>query len=120
MAELLPFAADEPFTFVDLGAGTGAAARVILDHFAAAQAIMADFSAQMMAQGEVELEPYEGRYSYVEFDLAAAGALAGRPARAGGRRDQLAVGAPPERRAQAVAVRRDTRPPRARRLVPEL
>ena len=28
LAELLPFAADEPFTFVDLGAGTGAAARI--------------------------------------------------------------------------------------------
>jgi tRNA (cmo5U34)-methyltransferase len=73
MAELLPFASAEPFAFVDLGAGTGAAARVILDHFPAAQAILADFSAQMMAQGEVELKPYEGRYRYVEFDLTAAG-----------------------------------------------
>ena len=73
LAELLPFAADEPFTFVDLGAGTGAAARIILDHYPAAHAILADFSSQMMAQGEVELEPYEGRYSYVEFDLTKAG-----------------------------------------------
>ncbi len=73
MAELLPFAVDEPFTFADLGAGTGAASRVILDHFTAAQAILADFSAQMMAQGEAELKPYEGRYRYVEFDLTAAG-----------------------------------------------
>jgi len=74
MAELLPFAADEPFTFVDLGAGTGAAARVILDHYPAARAILADFSAQMMAQGEVELEPYAGRYTYVEYDLTKPGA----------------------------------------------
>jgi tRNA (cmo5U34)-methyltransferase len=73
LAELLPFAADEPFTFVDLGAGTGAAARIILDHFPAAHAILADFSSQMMAQGEVELQPYEGRYTYVEFDLTKAG-----------------------------------------------
>jgi hypothetical protein len=51
MAGLLPFAADELFTFVDLG-GTGAASRVVLDHFGAARAILADFSAQMMAQGE--------------------------------------------------------------------
>lgn len=71
MAELLPFAPDEPFTFVDLGAGTGAAARMILDHYTAANAILADFSPQMMAQGEVELAPYAGRYSYVEFDLTA-------------------------------------------------
>src|SRR5215472_11681455 len=73
MAELLPFAADEPFTFVDLGAGTGAAARTILDHYAAAHAILADFSSQMMAQGVLELEPYAGRYTYVEFDMARAG-----------------------------------------------
>ena len=81
MAELLPFAVDEPFTFVDLGAGTGAASRVILDQFSAARAVLADFSAQMMAQGEAELKPYAGRYRYVEFDLAAAGSWpAGLPA----------------------------------------
>jgi tRNA (cmo5U34)-methyltransferase len=74
LAELLPFAADEPFTFVDLGAGTGAAARIILDHYAAAHAILADFSPQMMAQGETDLKPYKGRYTYVEFDLTAADA----------------------------------------------
>jgi tRNA (cmo5U34)-methyltransferase len=73
MAELLPFRADEPFTFVDLGAGTGAAARTVLDYFPAARAILADFSPQMMAQGLLELAPYEGRYSYVEFDLTRAG-----------------------------------------------
>jgi tRNA (cmo5U34)-methyltransferase len=74
LAELLPFAADEPFTFVDLGAGTGAAARIILDHYPAAHAILADFSPQMMAQGELELAPYDGRYRYVEYDLTQAGA----------------------------------------------
>jgi tRNA (cmo5U34)-methyltransferase len=73
MAELLPFAVAEPFTFVDLGAGTGAAARTVLDHYPAAYAILADYSPQMMAQGAVELEPYAGRYAYVEFDLSAAG-----------------------------------------------
>jgi len=73
MAELLPFAASEPFTFVDLGAGTGAAARTILDHFDRAHAILADFSPQMMAQGAAELTPYAGRYTYVEFDLTRAG-----------------------------------------------
>jgi tRNA (cmo5U34)-methyltransferase len=74
LAELLPFQADEAFTFVDLGAGTGAAARTIMDHYPAARAILADYSPQMMAQGAIELEPYEGRYSYVELDLAKGGA----------------------------------------------
>jgi SAM-dependent methyltransferase len=74
LAEFLPFQADEAFTFVDLGAGTGAAARTIMDRYPAARAILADYSPQMMAQGAIELEPYEGRYSYVELDLAKGGA----------------------------------------------
>ena len=94
LAELLPFAADEPFTVIDLGAGTGAAARIILDHYSAAHAILADFSPQMMAQGEVELAPYQGRYRYV-VRPDEGGRLARRHSRPGRRRDQLAVGAPP-------------------------
>lgn len=70
MAELLPLADDEEFAFADLGAGTGAAARAILDRYPAAQAILADFSPQMMEEGERALAPYAGRYRYVEFDLA--------------------------------------------------
>jgi tRNA (cmo5U34)-methyltransferase len=70
MAELLPFADDEPFLFVDLGAGTGAAARAVLDRYPAAEAVLADFSPQMMEEGRRALAPYAGRYRYVEFDLA--------------------------------------------------
>jgi tRNA (cmo5U34)-methyltransferase len=73
MAELLPFGPDEEFTFVDLGAGTGAASRTVMDYFPSARAVLADFSPQMMAQGAAELAPYEGRYRYVEFDLAKSG-----------------------------------------------
>jgi tRNA (cmo5U34)-methyltransferase len=73
MAELLPFGTDDPFTFVDLGAGTGAAARTILDHFPRANAILADFSPQMITQGAAELASYAGRYTYVEFDLSQSG-----------------------------------------------
>ncbi len=70
LAELLPFSGDEAFTFLDLGAGTGAAARAILDRYPGATAIRADFSPQMMAEGARALAPYQGRYRYVEFDLA--------------------------------------------------
>ena len=70
MAELLPFADDERFTFVDLGAGTGAAARAVLDYYREAQGILADYSPQMMEEGHRELAAYGGRYVYVEFDLA--------------------------------------------------
>src|ERR1700751_4975690 len=62
MADLLPFGDDQEFTFLDLGAGTGAATRGILERYPHAAAIMADYSAQMMAAGEPEMQPYAGRY----------------------------------------------------------
>ncbi len=73
MAGLLPFGPQEAFTFVDLGAGTGAASRTILDLHPGSTAILADFSAEMMRAGEREMQPYSGRYRYVEFDMAAGG-----------------------------------------------
>lgn len=69
MARLLPFEPAAEFTFLDLGAGTGAASRAILEHYPHCSAILADFSAEMMGVGERELAPYAGRYRYVEFDL---------------------------------------------------
>jgi hypothetical protein len=73
MASLLPFGEQEAFTFLDLGAGTGAASRTILDAYPHGTAILADFSAEMMRAGEREMRRFEGRYSYVEFDMAAGG-----------------------------------------------
>jgi tRNA (cmo5U34)-methyltransferase len=69
MARLLPFAKHDAFTFLDLGAGTGAAARAVLAEYPAATAVLADFSPQMMAEGQNQLAPYTGRYRYVEFDM---------------------------------------------------
>jgi SAM-dependent methyltransferase len=69
MAVLLPFGEQQSFTFLDLGAGTGAAARAVLDRFPGSTAILADFSAQMIGAGEHEMQPYAGRYRYVEFDM---------------------------------------------------
>ena len=69
MAYLLPFGESAEFTFLDLGAGTGAATRAILEVYPHATAIMADYSAQMMAAGEREMQPYAGRYRTVEFDM---------------------------------------------------
>ncbi|HET9078492.1 MAG TPA: class I SAM-dependent methyltransferase [Acidimicrobiales bacterium] len=71
LAELLPFGTDDGFTFWDLGAGTGAAARVVLDHYPASTAVLADYSPQMMDEGRRALAGYEGRYRYVELDMAA-------------------------------------------------
>ena len=71
MAELLPFDDDDAFTFIDLGAGTGAAAKVVLDHFPKATAVLAEYSAQMTAEGRRALAAYGARFRYVELDLAA-------------------------------------------------
>ncbi len=73
MAVLLPFAGQDEFTFLDLGAGTGAASRAILDLHPRSTAILADFSAEMMRAGEREMRRFAGRYRYVEFDMAAGG-----------------------------------------------
>ncbi|HEY2081064.1 MAG TPA: hypothetical protein VGH53_32455, partial [Streptosporangiaceae bacterium] len=70
MADLLPFGDDQEFTFLDLGAGTGAASRAILERHPRATAILTDFSAQMMAAGESQMLPYTGRYRTVQFDMA--------------------------------------------------
>jgi tRNA (cmo5U34)-methyltransferase len=81
MAQLLPFEQDAQFTLLDLGAGTGAAARAIMSFYPRAQAILADFSPQMMGAGLDVLRPFEGRYRYVELDMLADTWPAGIPAR---------------------------------------
>jgi SAM-dependent methyltransferase len=71
LALLLPFAEQAEFTVLDLGAGTGAASRAILGRYPRSTAILADFSAEMMGAGEREMQPFAGRYQYVEFDMLA-------------------------------------------------
>jgi SAM-dependent methyltransferase len=71
LAAILPFTERDAFTFLDLGAGTGAASRPILDVYPRSTAILADFSAAMRGVGEQEMEPYAGRYRYVEYDMSA-------------------------------------------------
>jgi tRNA (cmo5U34)-methyltransferase len=70
MALMLPFAEQAEFTFLDLGAGTGAASRAILRLYPRSTAVLADFSAEMMRASEPEMEPFAGRYRYVQFDMA--------------------------------------------------
>ena len=70
MADLLPFGEQEEFTFLDLGAGTGNSSRAILSRHSRSTAILADFSYEMMAAGEREMQPFAGRYRYVEFDMS--------------------------------------------------
>jgi SAM-dependent methyltransferase len=70
MADLLPFSDRDAFTFLDLGAGTGNLSRAILERHPRCTAVLADFSDQMMGAGEREMQPFAGRYRYVEFDMS--------------------------------------------------
>jgi tRNA (cmo5U34)-methyltransferase len=69
VARLLPFTPSDAFTFLDLGAGTGAATRAVLAEYPNANAVLAEFSPQMMAEGDKALAAHTGRYRYVEFDM---------------------------------------------------
>jgi SAM-dependent methyltransferase len=69
LARLLPFGPHAAFTFMDLGAGTGAASRAVLAEYPRATAILAEYSPQMAAEGERQMAEYAGRYRYVEFDM---------------------------------------------------
>src|SRR5262245_10522006 len=69
VARLLGFAPDASFTFLDLGAGTGAASRVILNEYPNARAILAEYSPPMIAEGTRALAAYVPRFRYVEFDM---------------------------------------------------
>lgn len=71
LARLLPFAVDAPFTFMDLGAGTGAASRAILAEYPAAHGVLAEYSPQMAAEGDRLMAESAGRYRYVELDMLA-------------------------------------------------
>jgi tRNA (cmo5U34)-methyltransferase len=69
MARLLGFDADASFTFLDLGAGIGTAARAVLNEYPNAFALLAEYSPPMMAEGTAALADYAGRFRYVEFDM---------------------------------------------------
>jgi len=72
VARLLPFSENDAFTFLDLGAGTGAAARAVLAEYPRSQAILAEYSPQMTAEGErLMAEAAPGRFRYVELDMLA-------------------------------------------------
>jgi tRNA (cmo5U34)-methyltransferase len=73
MADLLAFEQEDSFTFVDLGAGTGAASKAVLDRFPRARGILAEYSPQMAVEGRKVLASYAGRFTYVELDLNRAG-----------------------------------------------
>jgi hypothetical protein len=71
MGELLPFDESDFFVFLVLKAGTGAAARAPLDLYPQSSAILADLTPQIIDERRRSMEPYNGRFQYVKFDMLA-------------------------------------------------
>ncbi len=102
MADLLPFGEQDAFTFADLGAGTGNLSRAILGRHPRSTAILADFSDQMIGAGEREMQPFAGRYRYIEFDMSTGEWPAAIPARVDAVVTSLCVHHLPDERKQGL------------------
>jgi ubiquinone/menaquinone biosynthesis C-methylase UbiE len=63
--------------FLDLGAGDGAMSELVLSHAPAAEAVLVDFSAPMLAQAERRLARLGGSWRIVRGDLSQPGWRAG-------------------------------------------
>ena len=102
LARLLPFTADDAFTFLDLGAGTGAASRVLLEEYPRAEAILGEYSPQMTAEGVRQMSAFAGRYRYVELDMLASAWPASVPAQLDAIVSTLSIHHLPDDRKQAT------------------
>ncbi len=71
VARLLPFTPDDTFTFLDLGAGTGAVSRAVLVEYPKAFAVLGEYSPQMTAEGKRAMADFDGKFRYVELDMLA-------------------------------------------------
>jgi len=69
MLEQLPKDLSTPLRFVDLGAGEGRVASIILDRYPNATAVLVDFSDPMMVKGDEALSRFAGRYDYLKWDM---------------------------------------------------
>jgi trans-aconitate methyltransferase len=69
MLDHLPDDLSAPLRIVDLGAGDGKVAAVVLDRYPAASSVLVDFSELMMRKGIERLARFQGRYSYLHWDM---------------------------------------------------
>lgn len=73
VADLIPFAEDATFSFLDVGCGYGALATFLLEHFPNAQAVCHDGSDAMADLGRQRMAHLEGRFRYVVSDFSKQG-----------------------------------------------
>jgi SAM-dependent methyltransferase len=62
-----------PLRIVDLGAGDGRVASLVLDWYLSARAVLVDFSEAMMTKGEHELARFGDRFRYHDWDMNVGG-----------------------------------------------
>jgi trans-aconitate methyltransferase len=69
LLERLPRDTDLPLTFLDVGAGDGRVASLVLDRYPHATGLLVDFSRPMIQRGRERLRRYAGHYDYVIWDM---------------------------------------------------
>jgi trans-aconitate methyltransferase len=69
MLDALPADRSTPLRILDLGAGEGLVASVIMDSFPHSTAVLVDFSELMINRGRSELGRFDGRFRYVVWDM---------------------------------------------------
>lgn len=73
MAASLPVQRDARIKLLDLGAGYGALAQFLLDHFPNAEAVCQDGSAEMARLGRRRMAALKGRFKYILCDFSKPG-----------------------------------------------
>jgi len=69
LLEQLPSDTDFKLQVVDLGAGDGTVAGIVLESYPRATAVLVDFSEGMIEKGASAMALFEGRYKYVYWDM---------------------------------------------------
>lgn len=68
---MVPKEPDQPFRYLNVGAGPGNLDEVLLERFSEAEATLVDGSMAMLAEARKRLDRFEGRAEFVQANLAA-------------------------------------------------
>src|SRR5205823_4424863 len=66
---LIPKTPDEPFRYLNVGAGPGHLDEILLERFQGAEAVLQDGSMAMLGAARKRLDRFEGRAEYVQANL---------------------------------------------------
>ena len=69
MLEFLPADINAALKVIDIGAGDGKVASLVMDAYPNATAVLIDFSPEMMDKGAKDLARFAGRFRYLNWDM---------------------------------------------------